>query len=82
MEQTFLRVLGTDLANENCDRAMMQLRAAQDRTNQLEAEVALFRDRAARAEGWLQTIHKQTEEKLIAPKSASGTERDFSPTVR
>src|SRR5262245_2335995 len=68
-------------SNENCDRAMalahklsMELRAAEDRINQLEAEVALFRDRAARAEGWLQTIHKEIEEKLIAPRSASATE--------
>ena len=44
-----------DLSNENCDRAMklahklsMQLRAAEDRVNQLEAEVELLRDRAVR----------------------------------
>ena len=55
-----------DLSNENCDRAMklahklsMQLRAAEERISQLEAEVELFRDRAARAEGWLQTIQKR-----------------------
>jgi hypothetical protein len=52
-----------DLANENCDRALrlahklsMELRAAGDRINQLEAQVQLFQDRAARAEYWLQTI--------------------------
>jgi len=71
-----------ELANENCDRAMalahklaMQLRAAEDRITQLEAEVALFRDRATRAEGWLQTIHSEIEQKLIAPRSAFGTEQ-------
>ena len=71
-----------DLSNENCDRAMalahklaMQLRAAEDRITQLEAEVALFRDRATRAEGWLQTIHSEIEQKLIAPRSAFGTEQ-------
>jgi hypothetical protein len=71
-----------DLSNETCDRAMalahklaMQLRAAEDRISRLEAEVVLFRDRAARAEEWLQTIHKEIEEKLIAPRSASGTEQ-------
>ena len=44
-----------DLSNENCDRAMklahklsMQLRAAEDRVNQLEAEVELLRDPPAR----------------------------------
>jgi hypothetical protein len=31
----------------------MELRAAEDRTNQLQAEVELWRDRAARAEQWL-----------------------------
>ena len=67
-----------ELSNENCDRAMklahklsMQLRAAEERINQLEAEVELFRDREARAEGWLQTIQKEIEEKLIAPRSSS-----------
>jgi uncharacterized protein YlxW (UPF0749 family) len=71
--------MAADLSNENCDRAMalahklsMQLRAAEDRINQLQAEVELFRDRAARAERWLQTIQKEIEERLIAPRSASG----------
>ena len=75
-----------DLSNENCDRAMklahklsMQLRAAEERINQLEAEVELFRDRAARAEGWLQTIQNEIEEKLIAPRSASATEQRLLP---
>jgi hypothetical protein len=45
-----------ELANETCDRAIklphklsLELRAVEDRINQLEAEVQLFRDRAARA---------------------------------
>jgi len=75
-----------DLSNENCDRAMklahklsMQLRAAEDRINQLEAEVELLRDRAVRAELWLQTIQKEIEEKLIAPRSANATEQTPLP---
>jgi len=75
-----------DLSNENCDRAMrlalklsMELRAAEDRISKLESEVQLFRERAARAEGWLQTIHKEIEEKLIAPRLASGTEQSSLP---
>jgi chromosome segregation ATPase len=75
-----------ELANENCDRAMrlahklsMELRAAEDQINQLAAEAKLLRERAARAEGWLQTIHKEIEEKLIAPGSASGTEQKALP---
>jgi hypothetical protein len=43
-----------DLAHEDCERAMslahklsMELRAGEDRTHQLEAEVELWRDRAS-----------------------------------
>ena len=75
-----------ELANENCERAMtlahklsMELRGAEDRINQLEAELQLFRERAARAERWLQIIQNEIEEKLIAPRSASGTERTSLP---
>ena len=53
----------------------MQLRAAEDRITELEAEVTLVRDRATRAEGWLQTIHSEIEQKLIAPRSAFRTEQ-------
>ena len=73
-----------ELSHETCDRAMalahklaMQIRGAEDRINRLEREVALFRDRAARAEGWLQTIHQEIEEKLIAPRSTSDTEQNL-----
>jgi len=76
----------SELANETCDRAMklahklsLELRAAEDRINQLETEVEVFRERAARAEGWLQTIHKEIEEKLIAPRSASVSEQRSLP---
>jgi len=75
-----------DLSNENCDRAMklahklsMQLRAAEDQINRLEAEVELLRDRAVRAERWLQTIQTEIEEKLIAPRSANATEQTSLP---
>src|SRR4029077_19957238 len=57
-----------DLANQDCDRAMslahklsMELRAAEDRTHQLLAEVELWRNRATRAEEWLRTIQKEIE---------------------
>ena len=75
-----------DLSTENCDRAMalahklsMQLRTAEDRISQLESEVELFRDRAARAERWLQTIQNEIEEKLIAPRSANAAEQTPLP---
>jgi len=57
----------------------MELRAAEDRISQLEAEVELFRDRAVCAERWLQTIQKEIEEKLIAPRSANATEQSSLP---
>jgi endonuclease YncB( thermonuclease family) len=57
----------------------MQLRAAEDRINQLEAEVELLRDRAVRAERWLLTIQKEIEEKLIAPRSGNATEQTPLP---
>ena len=70
-----------DLANQDCNRAMslahklsMELRAAEDRTYRLQADVELWRDRAARAEEWLRTIQKEIEDKLIVRRSFSGTE--------
>ena len=70
-----------DLANQDCDRAMslahklsMELRAAEDRTHQLRAEVELWRNRATRAEEWLRTIQKEIEDKLIVRRPLSGTE--------
>ena len=70
-----------DLANQDCDRAMslahklsMELRAAEDRAHQLQAEVELWRNRAARAEEWLRTIQKEIEDKLIVRRPLSGTE--------
>ena len=69
-----------DLASSDCDRAMslahklsMELRAGEDRTHQLEAEVELWRDRAMRAEHWLRIIQQEIEEKLIDRKSFSNS---------
>jgi gas vesicle protein len=70
-----------DLAKEDCDRAMglahklsRELRAAEDRTQQLEREVEHWQDRAARAEQWLRTIQQEIEEKLLTRRSSSGGE--------
>jgi hypothetical protein len=71
-----------NLRNDSCDRAMtlareisVQLRAAEDRINQLQAEIEHFRYRAARAEGWLQVIQKEIEERLIVPRAATRPEQ-------
>jgi hypothetical protein len=65
-----------ELSNESCDRAMalahklsIQLRAAEDRINELEAETHTLRDQVARAEQWLQLIEKELEERLLVPLS-------------
>lgn len=53
----------------DCARAMdlahkltLQLRAVEDRVRDLETEATLYRDRAVRAEDWLQHIHKEVEQ--------------------
>jgi hypothetical protein len=58
-----------DMANEDCARAMdlahklsFQLRAAEERIRELEAETTHYRDRTARAEAWLLRIHNEVEQ--------------------
>jgi hypothetical protein len=70
-----------DLAKEDCDRAMslahklsMELRATEERTQQMATEVEHWRERATRAEQWLRTIQQEIEEKLLARRSFSGSE--------
>src|SRR5262245_64448960 len=53
-------------SKENVDRAMtvarklsMELRAAEDRISQLEAEIERLESRATRAEQWLEVIKKE-----------------------
>ena len=70
-----------DISAENVERAMtmahktsMELRAAEDRIAQLEAQIELLRDRATRAERWLETIRQEIEGRLIAPMEANRPE--------
>jgi hypothetical protein len=49
-------------------RLASELRASENRIKELEAEVSHFRDRAARAEEWLQRISREIESKLTAPR--------------
>jgi hypothetical protein len=62
-------------SNEEYDRASIhagrlagELRATENRIRELEAEVSHFRERAARAEEWLQQIAREIESKLIPPR--------------
>jgi BMFP domain-containing protein YqiC len=54
--------LAADIANK--------LRTTERRIQELEAEAARFRDRAARAEEWMQRISHEIESKFIAPEGA------------
>jgi hypothetical protein len=62
---------------EDCARAMdlahkltLQLRAAEDRACELEAEANYFRERAATAENWLVVIHNEVEQTFFQNKTA------------
>ena len=67
-----------NLSNEQCERAMslahklsMQLRAAEDRNKDLQAERDQLQNRAERAEQWLTRVYQEIEEKLISPRAGS-----------
>ena len=47
-----------------------QLRAAEDRIAELEAEVGMYQDRADRAEQWLHRVYSQIEERFYARTTA------------
>jgi hypothetical protein len=70
-------------AKENCGRALgvahglsLQLRAAEDRIRELEAELHHFQERAARAENWLRRISKEIENRFFEQKEPT-MNRDF-----
>jgi hypothetical protein len=53
-----------------------QLRAAEERINELETEIVRAQDRAVRAETWLQLIGREVDEKLVGPAAATRAEID------
>jgi len=64
-----------EASNQELDRASImagrlagELRATENRIRELEAEVAHYRDRAARAEDWLQHIGQEIQAKLLPPR--------------
>jgi hypothetical protein len=70
------------LSQENNDnilafahRLSVELRAAEDRIKELEADIGHNRDRALRAEKWLERIESEIEAKLIVPLSAIRAEQ-------
>jgi hypothetical protein len=56
-------------AFDTAQRLSHQLRAAQGRVAELEAEVELHRQQAARAEEWLHTVYAQIEQQLMRPNT-------------
>ncbi len=72
--QTILRLLhkAAGVAEENSRYALdmaqklsHQLRAAEDRVAELEAEVQLYRDKADRAEQWLHKVYTEIEDRFL-----------------
>ena len=64
-----------EMAKDDCARAMdlahklsSQLQAAEERASELEAEAAHLRNRAVRAEEWLQHIHNEVEQAFFQKK--------------
>jgi len=64
-------------ALETAQRLSSQLRAAEDRIAELEAEVQQYRERAERAENWLRKISAEIEDRLIS--HPEGKRRHASP---
>ena len=64
-------------ALETAQRLSSQLRAAEDRIAELEAEVQQDRERAGRAENWLRKISVEIEDRLIS--HPEGKRRHASP---
>lgn len=67
-------------ADDDCRRAMdlahklsVQLRAAEDRANQLQAHVKYFQDRAVRAENWMARIYKEIQEKFMSQRASKSS---------
>lgn len=74
-----------DMAKEDCARAMdlahklsFQVRAAEERLREAEAEAAHFRERATRAEAWLIRIHNEVEQTFFQKKERD-TRQDPRP---
>ena len=61
---------------EMLQRAGQQMGAAEDRINRLETEIERVRDRAVRAESWLELAQEEIEEKLIEPATAARSKID------
>ena len=50
---------------ETAQKLSHQLRAAEDRIAELEAEVNAYQERAERAEQWLHRVYKEIEDRFL-----------------
>jgi hypothetical protein len=89
--QTILRLLqkAAGVAEENTRYALdqaqklsHQLRAAEDRIADLEAEVQTYRERAERAEEWFHKIYTEVEERFIRRPEEKRRSTFGAPTGR
>jgi hypothetical protein len=70
-----------EISTARCERATeaaaklaSELHALEARIRKLEAESFHYRERASRAEEWLQVIQREIEDKLIVPRARSRAE--------
>jgi hypothetical protein len=79
--QTILRLLhkAAGVAEANSQHALdmaqklsHQLRAAEDRIAELEAEVGIYRDKADRAEQWLHKVYTEIEDRFLRQDNSRG----------
>ncbi len=72
-----------EMAKEDCARAMdlahklsFQLRDAEERARELEAQATHFRERAAHAERWLERIYSEVEQTFFQKKDRQNGRRE------
>jgi len=70
-------------ASSSICRVALQLRAAEDRIAELEAELASYQERAERAEQWLHKVYTEIEDRFLRQDGRSRvTERAHAPSDR
>jgi ABC-type transporter Mla subunit MlaD len=62
-------------AREVAEKLADQLRAAQSRINELEANVSYYQDRTERAEKWLHQISSEIEQRFLGTDDSDGARR-------
>src|SRR5215468_3705874 len=62
-------------ARESAEKLADQLRAAQGRINELEANVRYYQDRTERAEKWMHQISSEIQQRFLGPDDTDSTRR-------